>query len=332
MKCAMLSRLAIALLVSVLPLTATAAGVYFTETGFGDTVSRVSPLPGVASAGLTTLATLPGLDPRGVAVDGTHGHVYHASGSSIVRTRLDGSDAMTILTAPAAIGDIEVDPANGKVYFSTIFSPPTDAIYSADLDGGSVTKLHDAASLAAAGALATITTRDVFNIKVDSDAGLLYWSADDGGVAGRTALNVTPVGGGGASQLWVAGSRADAITKMAIDFASDTLYYTVGSTTNEVRRASLDNSGMVSLVAGLGRPGALDIDISGGNLYFWIGATLYQGSLDGTGLSSQTFSGSSLYAVSDMALGPLTVVPLPPALFALGAGFALLLRLRKACA
>ena len=235
----------------------------------------------------------------------------------------------TLLTASSAVGDIEIDPVGGRIYYSTIFAAPHDAIYSAALDGSDVTLLHDATSLAGAGAAVTITTRDVFNIEVNATLGLLYWTADDGGVAGRTGLNVSTLGSSGASQLWVAASRGDAISKMAIDFDSDTLYYSVGSTTNEVRRSALDNSAVTTLVSGVGRPGALAIDVAGDDLYFWVGDTLYEGTLDGSGLVSRTFVGSGLYNVTDLELGPSSVVPLPPALVLFGGGLAGLGALRR---
>lgn len=311
-----------ALAAQSLSASAAAAALYYTETGYADGAWRVSPVPGIATATREALAVLPGLDPRGVAVDSVNEQLYYARGTSIERAKLDGSAATTVLTASAGIGDIEVDPVGGKIYFSTIFSGAGDGIYSADLDGSAVTLVQDATTLAGAGALGTITTRDVFNIKVDTHAGLLYWTADDGGVAGRKGLNVSALGGAGPSQLWVAAGRADAISKMDIDFASGTLYYTVGSTTNEVRRSALDNSALSTLVAGVGRPGALAIDVAGDDLYFWVGDTLYAGALDGSGLSSRTFVGSSLFAVSDMELGPSTAVPLPSALLLCAGGLA----------
>ena len=302
-----------ALMAGLVSLDLHAAALYYTETGWSDSASRIDPVPGIAGASRETLETLPNVDPRGIAVDNVNGHVYYSSGFSIKRANLDGAGATTILTASSGIGDVEVDPVGGKLYYSTIFAAPTDGIWSAALDGSGATLLHDAVTLAAAGAEATITTRDVFNIKVDADLGLLYWTADDGGVAGRTALNVSSIAGGGASQLWVAAGRSSAIDKMAIDFDSDTLYYSVGSTSNEIRRSALDNSGLVTLVSGVGRPGALAIDVAGDDLYFWVGNTLYAGALDGSGLVSRSFVGSALFDVSDMELG-ISVVPLPPAI------------------
>ncbi len=299
-----------------------AAALYYSETGFGDSVSRLTPLPPVTGATQSNLVFIRNRDPRGLAVDEVNGKVYYADGFNISRANLDGSDAETLIVVGATPGDVEVDPAGGKIYFSTVFTNPNSKIFSANLDGSDVTEVQSNALLAVTNPLEpTITTNDIFNISIDAAGGTLYWTADDGGVAGRISLNSSPLGGGAATQHWVGTSRLDSISKMDIDFDSSTLYYTVGSATNEVRSASLDNSGVTTLVSGVGRPGALALDLDNDNLYFAVGGTVYQSGLDGTALISSSISGSTLFSIADMEVGPI-VIPLPGGLGLLASALA----------
>ena len=105
-------------------------------------------MPGIAGASRETLEALPNVDPRGIAVDNLNGRIDYSSGFSIKCANLDGAGATTILTASSGIGDVEVDPVGGKLYYSTIFAAPTDGIWSAALDGSGATLLHDAVTLA----------------------------------------------------------------------------------------------------------------------------------------------------------------------------------------
>lgn len=309
--------------------TAYAVDVYYSETGFDDSVNRQEAAPFVASGSTTTLISLPGgtRDPRGIAVDKVNGKIYYGDGLSIARMNLDGSSATTLITLSSAPGDIEVDPVSGKIFYSTLFAPAGNGIFSANLDGTGVTPIHTNASLALAMAPSTVTVNDVNNLSIDIAAGLLYWTADDGDVAGKIGLNVSSTTGGGVSQLFVGTSRGDSIDRMDIDFDEGDVYYTVGSGTDEVRRSTLTGTGVTTLVSGLGRPGAIALDLVNDDLFFFVGGRIYQRELDGTAISSKLILGGSSFAASDLQVGGV-VVPETSTWILVGTGLCALLRRR----
>ena len=299
-----------------------AVDVYYSEVGFGDTVSRQEAVPTVASGTNTTLISLPGRDPRGIAVDNVNGKIYYGDGLSIARMNLDGSSPTTLISLLSTPGDIEVDPVGGKIYYSTLFAAPGNGIYSANLDGSGVTPIHTNASLALATAPATVTVNDVFNLSIDSAAGLVYWTADDGGVAGRIGMNVSSTGGGGILQLFVGTGASDSIDRMDIDYDAANVYYTVGGGTDAVRRSTLSGTGVTTLVSGLGRPSAIALDLVTDDIFFFVGGRIYQRELTGTAISDKLILGGGAFAASDMQVG---VVPEPSALLLAGTGlFALI--------
>lgn len=279
-----------------------AVDVYYSEIGFGDTVSHQEAVPTISLGSNTTLISLPGgtQDPRGIAVDNVNGKIYYGDGLSIARMNLDGSSPTTLIPLSSTPGDIEVDPVSGKIYYSTLFSGAGNGIFSANLDGSGVTTIHTNASLALALAPATVTVNDVFNLSIDSAAGQLYWTADDGGVAGRIGLNVSLIGGGGISQLFVGTGGSDSIDHMDIDFDAADVYYTVGGGTDAVRRSTLSGSGVTTLFSGLGRPSAIALDLTNDDMFFFVGGRMYQRDLDGTAISDKLILGGGVFAASDM--------------------------------
>lgn len=293
-------------LFSAQPVPAFAAGIYYSEIGFGDSVDHQEAAPTVATGSHTTLISLPGgtRDPRGIAVDRVNGKIYYGDGLSIARMNLDGSSPTTLISLAATPGDIEVDPIGARIYYSTLFAGAGNGVFSANLDGSGVATIHTNASLALDSAPATVTVNDIYNLSLDSAAGLLYWTADDGGVAGRIGLNVSSTSGGGVSQLFVGTSRGDSIDRMDIDFTAGDVYYSVGSGTDEIRRSALSGGAATTLVSGLGRPSAVALDLANDELYFFVGGRLYQRGLDGTPISDKLILGGSAYAVSDMQVVP----------------------------
>ena len=286
-----------------------AANVYYSEVGFGDTVNRQEAVPTVAVGSNTELISLPGgtRDPRGIAVDTVNGKIYYGDGLSIARMNLDGSSPTTLIPLSFTPGDIEVDPVGGKIYYSTLFAGAGNSIFSANLDGSGIATIHTNASLALALTPATVTVNDVYNLSIDTAAGLLYWTADDGGVAGRIGLNVSSIGGSGISQHFVGTGPGDSIDRMDIDFDAANIYYSVGSGADEVRRSTMSGSGVTALVSGLGRPSAIALDLTNDDLFFFVGGRMYQRELSGTAISDKLILGGGVFAASDMQV----VVPEP---------------------
>ena len=303
--------------------------VYTTEAGFGDSLARQKFASDITSSTYESLDFLPGQDPRSVSIDRVNNKVYYSYGTSIAVSDLDGSNKSTVITTGFGVGDLKVNPVNGKIYYyrgSGIASER--GIYSVNTDGTGNTKILNNADLAA---FPTMTVNDVSNIEIDTDNGLLYWTADDGGVAGRIGLNVATLSGGGPSQLWVGTSRSDSIDKMAIDFEEAMLYYSVSSTTNAVFRSTLSNGGIETLASGIGRPGALTIDLENDDLFFMVGGTMYQSELDGTARISKLISSSSLYFVTDMDYVDLAAaaVPEPAATWLISLGVLVMFERRR---
>jgi hypothetical protein len=295
---------------------AQAVDIYYSEIGVGDTVNHLAATPTVASGSNLTLISLPGgtRDPRGIAVDPVNGKIYYGDGLSIAQMNLDGTSPTTLIPLSSAPGDIEVDPVAGKIYFSTLFSPSTNGIFSANLDGTSITPIHTNASLALAMAPTTVTVNDVFNLSVDPSAGLLYWTADDGSVAGKIGLNISSTGGAGISQLFVGTGAADSIDHMDIDFEAANVYYTVSGGTDGIRRSTLHGAGVTTLVSGIGRPSALALDLTNDEMFFFVGGRIYQRDLLGTAVSDRLILGGGSFAASDMQV----VVPEPQSFVMVG--------------
>lgn len=281
---------------------ARAVDAYYSEVGFGDSVSLQTATPTVAAGSNTTLLSIANRDPRGIAVDEVNGKIYYGDGFTIGKMNLDGSSPATLISLGVTPGDIEVDPINGKIYYSTLFGTGTNGIFSANLDGTGITAIHTNASLALAGAPATVTVNDVYNLSIDIDSSLVYWTADDGSVSGKIGLNVSSTGGGGVSQLFVGASYGTSIDRMDIDFDASEVYYTVGSGTDEVRRSSLTGTGVTTLVSGLGRPGAIALDLTNDDMFFFVGGRIYQRELTGAAISDKLILGGGLFAASDMQI------------------------------
>jgi hypothetical protein len=307
---------------------ARAVEVYYSEIGITDSINLQAAGPVVASGSNTTLISLPGgtRDPRGIAVDNVHGKIYYGDGLNIARMNLDGSSPTKLISLSSAPGDIEVDPIGGKIYYSTLFGAPGNGIYSANLDGTGIAPIHTNTSLALALAPATVTVNDVYNLSIDTAAGLLYWTADDGGVAGRIGLNVSSTLGSGISQLFVGTGSGDSINRMDMDFDASHVYYTVGGGTNAVRRSTLSGTGMTTLVSGLGTPSAIALDLTNDQMFFFVGGRIYQRELDGTAISSKLIAGGGGFAVSDMQ-----VIPEPSTAVLAGMGLCALLLGKRFC-
>jgi hypothetical protein len=297
--------------------------IYFTEAGFGDSLSRQVFSSDITASTYEGLALHPGSDPRSVSVDRTNGKVYYSYGTTIAVTDLDGSNGSTVFSVGTGISELKYNPGDGKIYYAKTSGTLSErGIFSVNTDGTGNTKILDNADLAT---FPTITVNDVHNIEIDSDNGLIYWTADDGGVAGRIGLNVASLSGTGVSQLWAGTSRSDSISKMAIDFDESMLYYSVDCTTDAVFRSTLGNASIEMLASGLGRPYALTLDLDNDSLFFMVGGTMYQSGLDGSGLLSKLISTSSLYAVTDMDYSIISSSSIPEPASGVLAGFALVI-------
>lgn len=320
---AIVSCLALAL---IDPVTAHADLVFFVESGFGDTVSSFDTTDDTSS----TLSSHPQADPSSIALDHDNRRVYYSYGTTIASVGFDGSGREDILAAGTGISALEFDSSNGHLYFATTSGSLGErAIKRVGTDGSGLTTIHSHDSLSDD---PFITTSEIHNLIVDGERSRLYWTADDGGVAGRVGLNFSTLTGSGVGQLWKATGRGDAIRKLDIDLDGEKLYYTVGSTTDEVRRSNLDNSSLETLVSDIGEPYAFDADFANERLNFVVGGTLYQGDLDGSDLESYTLGTNSNFAVRDIKVSA-TAIPEPAtaSVLLVSGGCVLIWRRRRNC-
>lgn len=277
--------------------------VYYAETGFGDSIERQIITTTLVASTNEDIVNLAGSDPRGVALDIDAGKIYYSTGTGIGRANLDGSSPEPVISGLiGSIHDIELDTTTDTLYFDLDSGIAADrSISRVNTDGTGLATVHTNLSLAPNNTMSeTFTVNDINNISLDTDAGRLYWTSDNGAVAGVIAMNSSTLAGGSVTRQFTATSRGDAINKMDIDFATGTVYYTVGSTTQEVRSSTLTGGSVTTLASGLGSPAAIGIDTTDDLMYFSVGDTLYEANLDGTGRTDISVSGSSLYSISDI--------------------------------
>ena len=288
--------------VALLASSAKANTVYYAETGFGDAIERQIITTTLAASTNENIVNLAGSDPRSVALDIDAGKIYYGFGTSIGRANLDGTSQETVISGLlGGINDIEIDTTTDTLYFNISSGTNADrSISRVNTDGTGLATVHTNLSLAPNNGIDTFTVNTVNNISLDTDAGRLYWTSDNGANAGVIAMNSSTLAGGSVTRQFSGTNRADSIGKMDIDFDTSTVYYTVGSTTNEVRSSTLTGGSVTTLATGLGRPGAIGIDTTDDLMYFNVGDTLYEANLDGTGRTSVSVGSSSLYSISDI--------------------------------
>ncbi|MEX2169873.1 MAG: hypothetical protein WD851_11230 [Pirellulales bacterium] len=295
--------------------------LYFTDPGLGDQVSRIN----LNGSAFDTVIAFPAIvDPRALAIDRLSGRAYYSSGSTLQRAYFDGSGQEPLGPSGGSVPtDIALDVAADKMYWSV---DGTVGVKRAALDGTGATTLVSQSLLdSLIGHDPLVRADDVSGIALDITGGRVYW-------ANGSRLNSMPLSGvvaAGDAMHHFELSGAGDINKIKLDLDSSLVYWT-NNGGSVVQSAALDGAGQTTLVSrGFGRPAGLDIDLSGGKLYF--GDTLGTGgrgqilraNLDGTDLEVIYDSGSTLFAPLDLELGPDVAVPEPTSLALATVAFAL---------
>lgn len=98
-----------------------------------------------------------------MAIDQANQKLYFAGHMNIYRSDLDGANLEDLLTIPitAHLGGLDIDVANGKMYFTTWPGGTVSApVYRADMDGGNVEQ---------------ILGYKTADLVLDTEAGKMYW-------------------------------------------------------------------------------------------------------------------------------------------------------------
>jgi len=226
------------------------------------------------------------LYPQDVAADLLHGKVYWANGdNSLFRANLDGSETEAVasfaVVNPFNVDrplNVDVDAAAGKVYWRTFHG----LLERADLDGANRVTLHTI-PVPSDSYLASFT-----GLALDLAAGKVYWSVWIGNTDGyfqRANLD-------GSNVETINFFSSDPLPQpipsdvyrpggMAVDSAAGKLYwtqYTHDARPGRVRRANVDGTNREDLVTIFDTPEAIDVDPSGGLMYFSV-TTQYPGGL-----------------------------------------------------
>jgi hypothetical protein len=222
-----------------------------------------------------------GLDPADVALVSIDidepGYLYRndSGGDTILRQRLGGQGAETVVDLVAAFGDlpgtityspqtIAVDPAGGKVYW---FDGGARSLNRSNLDGTAPQVLFSNA------------TGYSYGLDLDTAAGQVYWLDYVDNTIRRANLD-----GSGVVDLVVGGLEGG--RGFALDPAGDKMYW-ADYNLHAIRRANLDGSAVESIWTGtpLDNPFSLAIDRTAGKLYWSDSGSdvIRRANLDGSG-------------------------------------------------
>ena len=227
-----------------------------------------------------------GAEPRGVAIDATHGFLYWTENGTnrIRRAGLDGSAPQDIVTSGLGFpADIEIDLAAGKLYWA---DRDLDIIRRANFDGSDAETVVSVPAPGNNGA--------PYFLELDSDQNKLYWSDFDSGTIHRANLD------GSSAETFVSG--LDRVRD--VEILNGMIYWT-DRDTRLVQRQQLDSTLRETLYgpSGLVLPHGLAVDPSSGFLYVADadGGQVYRGKLDGTG-SLEPIGSTGLQNPWDVAL------------------------------
>lgn len=170
---------------------------------------------------------------RGVAIDYTGKKIYWANSGEgyIGRADLDGSNKdETFITGLSNPWDVEIDPVNGKIYWSETDYPGTNAfIQRANLSDGT-------------GLETLVSNVNSQGIAVDPLRGKIYYTVF---TTGANVYSANLDGSGGAGPI----TGLSAIADIDVDVATGTLYM-IDYSSNLLTKANPDGSGKSSITAG----------------------------------------------------------------------------------
>jgi hypothetical protein len=187
--------------------------IYWTEsTRIGTFSSRIMRALANGSSAETILTVGAAESPLGgIAVDVPNGHLYCGSHSWLFRVNVDGTCRGNLVPALNNVGDIELDLAGGKVYW-TEGSAGQNAIRRANLDGSNVETLRN---IGLAGGIE--------GIALDINAQTVFFSQNVN--TGNDAIWLMKLNGSGASVFKTLNGPLANAHDVEIDPAKGTIYW-----------------------------------------------------------------------------------------------------------
>lgn len=276
----------------------------------GQTIYWANSKNGFDTSNTIDRARLPGLGPEtlvssgfdtpfGMALDLQAGKMYFTDldlppNGKIMRANLDGTGFEELVTGLAAAAFIDLDIANGKMYWTSFINfPAPDRIQRANLDG---TDLED-----------LITgLPGPLGFALDLDNGRMYWTENTSRKIRRANLNGSDV------QDVIAEPNFVQPVDIAIDSAGGLMYWTDNGSGagGRIHRSDLNGSSRAVLVTGLDNPGGIALSLGEGKMYWTDTGTekIQRANLDGTDIEDMITTG--LRNLAGIAIDP-SIITIP---------------------
>ena len=237
--------------------------IYYSDTGQLSANRSVNHIVRVNTdgTGAQTILTATGTAFGGIAFDQSAGYLYSGDTSSLFRTNLDGSNRVNLTSSRGNTGDVELDLAGGKIYWTVAGAVPTE-VFRANLDGSGVELIlsrnttnfeglaidHTSGKLFyAVGDIIGVSNLDgtgqtvlktlptgssPHDVEIDTAAMKLYWNQDSpGNVANRLLRSTNLDGTGTITDILAAGASNRFPNGINFDSVNQALYYTSSSNT-----------------------------------------------------------------------------------------------------
>jgi hypothetical protein len=239
--------------------------LYWSQTDFHSGTMQRSPLAGEKGVFRTVLRDIE--RPWGMALDLKARKMYWADYALgvIKRANLDGTDVETVVDKAREVFDIEIDFAEGKLYWVRCGAGDQSVMERANLDGGKRERLSWAG------------THCFAAVAIDPVRRKVYWTQ----FHPEDRLRRANLDGTDIEDVVLGGVRSGGI---ALDTKAGKIYWT--SDDQEISWANLDGSGASVLRKVDGNVMALLVDEKNGHLYWSLvdqDGLIQRGSLDGTG-------------------------------------------------
>ena len=287
-------RSPLAALLALMPLTAAAGGLYWSDRPSGAQSIRACNFDGSNLRNVRALAAA--ADPRGVAVDTAGGRIYYLARTGGVLESVDLAGLGFIqhasgLTQPS---DLRLDAANRVLYWC-------------EESAGLLRKAALPALPATPGALTPLSvfTGLVSPYYLDLAGASLYWGTSNAQIFSG------PLSGGAATQLYAAGLN---VRGVKVDAAAGMLYWAEKDGSHVINRRLVAGGAIQTIYTAQNAPHGIVLDLPAGKIY-WVdtgtnGAIGFnargvtRGDLDGSGGAEKIVLGTASNQPWDIDLDP----------------------------